>query len=120
MSDSHSTADRAEVLRRAYVEVRKLRARVEELEAARTEPIAIIGMACRFPGGADNPAAFWELLREGRDAITEVPPERGTPDAFYDPDPKAVRKMCTRYGGFLEGVDRFEPQFFGITPREAA
>ncbi|HXA51418.1 MAG TPA: beta-ketoacyl synthase N-terminal-like domain-containing protein, partial [Candidatus Acidoferrum sp.] len=119
MSELHSTADRAEVLRRAYVEVRKLRARVDELEAARTEPIAIIGMGCRFPGDANDPAAFWELLREGRDAISAIPADRWDADAYYDPDPEAIRKMCTREGGFLKGVDLFDPQFFGITPREA-
>src|SRR5579871_103307 len=119
MSDPHSTTDRAEVLRRAYREVRKLRARVEELESADKEPIAIIGMACRFPGGADSPAAFWDLLCQGRDAISEIPPGRWDVAAFFDPDPEAARKMYTRWGGFLAGVEAFDPQFFGITPREA-
>jgi acyl transferase domain-containing protein len=99
--------------------LRKLRARVDELERARSEPIAIIGVGCRFPGGADGPDAYWRLLHEGGDAIVEVPPDRWDIDAFYDPDPEAPGKMYTRYGGFIDRPDRFDPQFFGISPREA-
>ncbi len=84
------------------------------------EPIAIIGLGCRLPGGANNPEAFWRLLRNGVDAITEVPPDRWNVDDFYDPDPDAPRKMYTRYGGFLDiAVDQFDAQFFRIAPREA-
>ena len=83
------------------------------------EPIAIVGMGCRFPGGADSPASFWELLEQGRDAITAVPPERWNTDAWYDPDPDAQGKMTTRWGGFLKGLEDFDPLFFGISPREA-
>jgi polyketide synthase 12/epothilone polyketide synthase D len=82
------------------------------------EPIAIVGMACRFPQ-ASNLEAFWELLRNGVDAITEVPADRWDVDALYDPDPTAPGKMSTRWGGFLAQVDHFDPQFFGISPREA-
>ncbi|HUL75997.1 MAG TPA: beta-ketoacyl synthase N-terminal-like domain-containing protein [Vicinamibacteria bacterium] len=83
------------------------------------EPIAIVGMGCRFPGGADGPEAFWRLLCEGRDAIREVPRERWDVDALYDPDPMAGGKMSSRWGGFLDEVDRFDAGFFGISPREA-
>jgi len=82
------------------------------------EPIAIIGIGCRLPG-AKTPQGFWQLLRNGVDAITEVPPERWDIDTFYDPSPATSGKMYTRWGGFLEQVDRFEPSFFGISPREA-
>ena len=82
------------------------------------EPIAIIGIGCRLPG-AKTPEAFWQLLRNGVDAITEVPPERWDIDTFYDPCPATSGKMYTRWGGFIEQVDRFEPSFFGISPREA-
>ncbi len=85
---------------------------------AKTEPIAIIGIGCRFPG-AHGPEAFWQLLREGVDAITEVPAERFNLHAFYDPDPATPGKMNTRWGGFLDQVDQFDPHFFGISPREA-
>lgn len=82
------------------------------------EPIAIIGLSCRFPS-APNPGAFWELLRNGVDAISEVPSDRWDVDAFHsdNPDPG---KITTRFGGFLNDVDLFDPQFFGISPREAA
>jgi acyl transferase domain-containing protein/acyl carrier protein len=85
---------------------------------AKNEPIAIIGIGSRFPG-ANDPAAFWQLLRDGVDAIREVPADRFDQHAFYDPDPATPGKMNTRWGGFLEQVDRFDPNFFGISPREA-
>ena len=82
------------------------------------EPIAIVGIGCRFPG-ADGPEAFWELIRKGVDAITDVPAGRYDVDALYDPTPGVRGKIVTRQGGFLADVDRFEPAFFGISPREA-
>jgi len=83
------------------------------------EPIAIIGMGCRFPGGANNPEAFWELLRNGVDAIKEVPSERWNVDDYYDEDPEKPGKIYTRFGGFIDQVDEFDSKFFGITPNEA-
>lgn len=82
------------------------------------EPIAIVGIGCRFPG-ANGVDAFWQLLKDGRDAITEVPRDRWDVDQFYDPDPSIPGKMNTRWGGFVEGVDQFDCGFFGISPREA-
>jgi acyl transferase domain-containing protein/acyl carrier protein len=82
------------------------------------EPIAIIGLGCRFPGAGD-PSSFWRLLRQGGDAITEVSPERWDLNNFYDPSVGMPGKMNTRWGGFLSQVDQFDPHFFGITPREA-
>ncbi|HET6948044.1 MAG TPA: type I polyketide synthase, partial [bacterium] len=84
----------------------------------RGAPIAIVGMACRFPE-ADGPQAYWRLLRDGVDAIREVPPDRWDALAVYDPDPTVPGKAVTRWGGFLETVDRFDPFFFGISPGEA-
>ena len=84
------------------------------------EPIAVIGLGCRFPGGADDPDAFWRLLRDGVDAITEVPADRWDVDALYAPDPVAPGKMSTRWGGFVGDVRGFDAAFFGISPREAA
>jgi myxalamid-type polyketide synthase MxaD len=91
-------------------------AQVRETSA---EAIAIIGIGCRFPGASDA-EAFWQLLREGVDAIREVPPERFKVDDYFDLDPAAPGKMNTRWGGFLEHVDQFDAHFFGISPREAA
>ncbi len=82
-------------------------------------PVAVVGIGCRFPG-ADGPAAFWRLLREGVDAIAEVPPDRWDIDAYFDPDLATPGKMNTRWGGFLRDIDRFDPYAFGISPREAA
>ena len=107
-------------LKRAYLALEEMQARLAALERARTEPIAVIGLGCRFPGGADDPEAFWRLLRDGVDTITEVPPDRWDVDAYYDPDPDAPGKNSTRWGGFLTTVDRFDAEFFGIAPREAA
>ncbi|MEO7022216.1 MAG: polyketide synthase, partial [Ktedonobacteraceae bacterium] len=83
------------------------------------EPVAIIGMGCRFPG-APSLHAFWQLMCNGGDAITEVPADRYDIDAIYDPRPATPGKVMSRYGGFLEQVDQFDAAFFGISPREAA
>jgi myxalamid-type polyketide synthase MxaE and MxaD len=86
---------------------------------ANAEAIAIIGIGCRFPGASDA-RAFWNLLRDGVDAIREVPAERFNLHDFYDPDPAAPGKIVTRWGGFIEHVGDFDAHFFGISPREAA
>jgi len=105
-------------LQRAVLALKETRAQVEQLKRARSEPIAIIGLGCRFPGDADTPDAFWRLLAAGTDAITEVPPDRWDVAAYYDPNPDAPGKMSTRYGGFLSRVDGFDAEFHGIAPRE--
>ena len=94
----------------------------EQVEAAKSkgrEPIAIVGLGCRFPGGADGPDKYWALLREGRDAIGEVPRERWDIDAYFDPDVDAPGRISVRTGGFLGEVGGFDAAFFGISPREA-
>lgn len=103
----------------AIRELKRMRQELENANQQRTEPIAIVGMGCRFPGGSDTPEAYWDLLINGIDAVSEVPKERWDIDAFYDPDMDAKGKMYTRCGAFLETVDQFDPQFFGIAPREA-
>jgi malonyl CoA-acyl carrier protein transacylase len=106
-------------LKRALLALEEMQAKLDAIEHSKAEPIAIICMGCRFPGGANNPEAFWQVLRDGVDAITEVPSDRWDVDAYYDPDPDAPGKMYTRYGGFLDEVDKFDAEFFGISPREA-
>ena len=95
---------------------------VEEIEfrpAVEAEPIAVIGMGCRLPG-APNLEAYWSLMAEGREGIREIPADRWNVDDFYDANVDAPGKIVTRWGGFIEGIDRFDPRAFGITPREAS
>src|SRR5262245_4366697 len=107
-------------LKRAYLALEQLQAKYAALQQSRSEPIAVVGMACRLPGGADSAEAYWNLLRAGTEAISEVPPDRWNTDAYYDPNPGVPGKMYTRAGGFLrEPVEAFDPQFFGISPRES-
>ncbi len=107
-------------LKRALLAIQDLTAKLEAAKRAKHEPIAIVGMACRFPGGANDPASYWRLLREGCHAVGEVPADRWDVDAYFDPDPDAPGKTYTRMGGFLDRpIDRFDARFFGITPREA-
>ncbi|WP_315729245.1 MULTISPECIES: polyketide synthase, partial [unclassified Bradyrhizobium] len=105
--------------RDALVTIEKLRAKLQQVEYEQKEPIAVVGMGCRYPRGVSDPGTFWRLIDEGIDAVTEVPSERWDVDALYDPDPNALGKMTTRSGGFLTGIDRFDSGFFGISPREA-
>ncbi len=98
----------------------ELKKRLDAAEGAATEPIAIVGMSCRFPGGANSPDAYWQLLRQGRDAIAPIPEGRWDQDSYYDADPDATGKMYCQYGGFLDELDGFEPQLFNISPREAS
>ena len=86
---------------------------------ALAEPVAVVGIGCRFPGNVTGPESLWRLLLDGEDAIGEVPADRWDADAFYDPDPAAPGRMTTKWGGFVSDVAGFDADFFGITPREA-
>ncbi|MGE0216904.1 type I polyketide synthase [Mycolicibacterium sp.] len=87
---------------------------------AGAEPIAVIGIGCRFPGGVSGPQSYWEFLEKGTNAVIEVPKDRWDGDAFYDADPTAPGRMPTKWGAYLDDVSGFDAEFFGITPREAA
>src|SRR5208283_3337681 len=106
-------------LQRAVLALKETQARLEALERQYAEPIAIVGMACRFPGGAVDPQSYWKMLCAGVDAIRETPPDRWDVERFYDPDPAAPGKMCSRWGGYLDEIDTFDNHFFGISDREA-
>jgi acyl transferase domain-containing protein/SAM-dependent methyltransferase/acyl carrier protein len=106
-------------VKRALVEIRDLKARLADAQRRLDEPIAVVGMGLRLPGGAVDADSYWRLLIDGVDAITEVPAQRWSAHDLLDDDPDAAGRMITRWGGFLDGVDRFDHEFFGISPREA-
>lgn len=105
-------------LQNAIYLLKQTQAKLAACQRASTEPIAVLGMSCRFPGGEDT-GEYWRSLSGGVDAITEVPADRWNIDDYYDPDPSAPFKMNTRCGGFIKKVDEFDAEFFGISPREA-
>src|SRR5580698_3663482 len=105
-------------LKQALLALEEMEARLAESERPRVEPIAVIGLGCRFPG-AENPDAFWQLLHNGVDAVREIPASRWKIEDYYDPNPDAPGKMSSKWGGLLDQVDRFDPEFFGVSPREA-
>lgn len=103
------------ILEKTYARLRQLEAQLSSSQ----EPIAIVSMACRFPGGCTSPALLWQALAEGRDLTTELPTDRDWPADLYHPDPDAAGHSMTHRGGFLHDAALFDPAFFGISPREA-
>lgn len=116
MSDKTAVYER--LVKESYKKIKALEAEVAAQRLAQKEPIAIIGLGCRFPGGA-GPAELWQSLRQGLDAITEVPPDRWRLEDYYDPQPRTPGKTYARHGGFVDHLDGFDADFFGISQREA-
>ena len=119
MSENSPNADRRDLLKKALQALDEMQAKVRAIERSRTEPIAIVGMGCRFPGDADSPAAYWQLLRDGVNAVTDVPPGRWGRERYNALDPELAATLPSPGGGFLSDVEGFDPGFFGISPREA-
>lgn len=117
MSSTEASKHSLSPTKRALVALQEMQAKLTERERARSEPIAIVGMGCRFPGSS-SPDELWQLLHNGTDAICETP-ERWDIEDFFDPDPGKPGKLYVRQGGYLDSVDQFDPLFFGIAPREA-
>ncbi|RNL78039.1 beta-ketoacyl synthase N-terminal-like domain-containing protein, partial [Halostreptopolyspora alba] len=111
--------DRVEQALRMLLEERdRLRQENDALKAGRAEPVAVVGMACRYPGGVSSPAQLWDVVHDGLDVVGEFPQDRGWRDVF-NPDPDVLGSSYVRQGGFLTDVADFDPEFFGVSPREA-
>src|SRR5581483_3412928 len=116
-----ASPDRRAIITEALRKIDDLTARLEIAEKADTEPIAVVGMACRLPGGVDTPAQYWNFLKDGGNGVIRVPADRWDADAFYSEDHTRPGTICNREGGFLTSwqPDEFDAEFFGISPREA-
>ncbi len=119
MNNTQDNTSDLSPLQRSLLVIERLKSKIQDLENAKTEPIAIVGMACRFPGSANDPQKFWELLSNGVDGISEVPPDRWDINDYYHPQPGTPGKMYTYEAGCIQNTEYFDPQFFNISPAEA-
>jgi acyl transferase domain-containing protein/acyl carrier protein len=105
--------------RRILDALKNARHKIEQLQQADQEAIAIVGIGCRFPGGVDSPESYWQLLSEGKDAVVEIPPQRWDSQRYFHPEPNQSGFINTTRAALIDQVDQFDPQFFNISPREA-
>lgn len=111
--------DQSQLMRDALHAIERLQAQVDAADRARHEPIAILGIGCRYPGGVMDPEGLWDLVSDGVDAVTDVPADRWDKSLHHDPRPNTPGKMLSMRGGFIRDIDLFDASYFGITPREA-
>lgn len=111
--------DKLSAVKQAFLALDAAESELAALKRERTEPIAVVGIGCRLPGNILTAQDFWRCLREGRNAVVEIPKDRWDITEYFDPDPEVRGKMSTRWGAFIDSVDQFDADFFGITPREA-
>ena len=119
MTDQTREQKLVEYLKRVTGDLVEAKERLAAVEAAAAEPLAVVGMSCRLPGGGDTPARYWKALQDGVDAMAEVPAERWRAEDYLDPDPTAPGKAYTQRGGFLPDIAGWDAAFFGISPQEA-
>ena len=119
LSMTGNETDSLSPVKQALIEIRRLRSELEECRRGQNEPVSILGMAVRLPGGVSSPERFWEALAAGEDLITTIPSDRWEGGAYWSDDPDQAGKMYDVHGGFIDDVDAFDPDFFGINPREA-
>ncbi|MDQ3787525.1 MAG: polyketide synthase docking domain-containing protein, partial [Actinomycetota bacterium] len=119
MTDQSREQKLVEYLKRVTGDLVEAKERLAAVEAAANQPLAVVGMSCRLPGGGDTPARFWQALTDGVDAMAEVPPDRWRAADYYDPDPTKPGKAYTQRGGFLPDIAGWDAAFFGISPQEA-
>ncbi|MBU2277167.1 MAG: SDR family NAD(P)-dependent oxidoreductase [Gammaproteobacteria bacterium] len=124
MSEQHQTkpeaTQSADAMKKLFVEYKKAQDKLQQLQQQRTEPLAIIGASCRFPGGANDLQQFWQVLADGINTITPVDPARWDAGHYYAKEQQAAGKMYTTHGGYLQlALDQFDHQFFAVSPKEA-
>ncbi|MFD6397503.1 thioester reductase domain-containing protein [Nocardia sp. NPDC060249] len=117
---TRGTQDRDDIVRRALIELRTTKRELAQARARLSEPVAVVGIGCRFPGGVSGADEFWELLVSGASGIGVVPADRWSVEDVFDADPGVAGRTYSRHGGFLAGVQEFDAALFGVSPREAA
>ncbi|MBF0100076.1 MAG: SDR family NAD(P)-dependent oxidoreductase [Desulfobacterales bacterium] len=119
MNTTPTTDTQLSASQRVLLALKEAKFKIESYERQKSEPIAIIGMGCRFPGDADTPEKYWEFLSSGKNGIREIPKDRWNVESLYDPNPDALGKIYIRHAGFIDHPDQFDPAFFRMSPREA-